>query len=268
MSYAATSAAHSRYVLPSHTLLSGEETQKVTLSASISNDIFHPDMPFGADDTSHVPMPLKALFKQLKSSVTDPDGEVVPLGWQAYARNSVADVMLPKSGTYRISVIQPPLPMTTFTLSNGDDGRVFGDGVLPENISNVVKRNVSARVETYVTHNKVNKTALLSSGSGLELAGDSHPNDLFVNEDNSFQLLFDGKGVENVDISLTKAGTKHRNKRNEAHVITQKDGYFTVLVEEAGFYLLEAEYTLKGDSGSEVDFHHHSLYVTLEVFPE
>lgn len=69
--------AHERFVVPSHTLLSGDDkTQLVTLIASISNAIFHPDSPFGDSNTGANVGNLKNLFSQLKNSVITPDGTV------------------------------------------------------------------------------------------------------------------------------------------------------------------------------------------------
>lgn len=261
-------SAHSRYILPSHTVLSGEEVQSTSLVASISNDIFHPDMPFGDNGKGVVPMPMQAMFKHLKTIVIDPKGEINMMDWQAFARFSVADLKMKESGTYRVSTVQPPISMTTFKQENGNPGRVFGENPLPEGATEVINRSVSSRVETYISKNKPNRMALTIQGTGLELESEGHPNDLFANEEGRFRLLFNGESVGGVKISLTRSGTNHRNQRNETEVVSDEKGYFNLSLSEAGFYLLEAEHTVKGAPQADIDFHHYSLFVTLEFFAE
>jgi len=261
--------AHSRYILPTHTVLSGEGKAAVTFSASISNDIFHHDMPLGADGpTNNMPKPLQEIFKSLQTVVTQPNGQKEAMTWHAFARQSVSDLNLNAPGTYQISINQPKLLVTTFKKENGEPDRVFGSIPLPKNATDIVKREINAKTICYVTLNKPNKTALKPQGKGLELAGDSHPNDLFVNEKSSFRLLLNGKGVKNAALSLTKAGTKHRNQRNKITKETDKNGYFNITFDEPGFYLLEAEQHMKAAPGGAIDIRHHNLYITLEVFPE
>ena len=260
--------AHSRYIIPTHTVLSGEKAQHVTLSASISNDIFHHDMPLGDDGNGAVSGPLKEIFKKLNYMVTEPDGQKKPMTWHAYARHSVADLTMEKSGTYQVSIEQPALRMTTFKKADGKPGRAFGAMQPPKDATDIVKREVSARVVSYVTYNKPNRTALMPTGKGLELSGESHPNDLFVNEEGHFRLLLNGESAGNVQISMTKAGTKHRNQREKRSIVTDTNGYFNLKFSAPGFYLLEAEKDIKADSESTIDYYHHSLFITLEVFPE
>ncbi len=268
MLYTVNSSAHSRYLLPSHTVLSGEETQFVTLSASISNDIFHHDMPLGDDGNGRVVDPLKTMFKQLNYIVTEPDGQTKQMDWYAFARHSVADLELKKSGTYKVVIEQPALLMTTFKEEDGNPGRVFGEMHIPKGATDIVKRQINGKVVSYVTYNKPNKTALTPTGNGLELSGESHPNDLFVNEEGTFRLLLNGQAASDVQIYMTKAGTKHRNQREKLGLITDKNGNFNINLSEPGFYLLEAELEMPAKLGSSIDYFTYSLYVTFEVFPE
>lgn len=266
--YTLNANAHSRYILPSHTVLSGEDTQYVSISASISNDIFHPDMALGDDGNGKVTGPLKEIFKGLNYSVTEPDGQTKQMIWHAFARNSVADLELKKEGTYKVEIEQPTLLMTNFKGANGNPARVFGEAPLPKDATDIVKRQINSRVVTYVTYNKPNKTALAPTGKGLELSCESHPNDIFVNEEGHFRLLLNGHPASNLELSITKSGTKHRNQREKIRIKTDKDGYFEIKFSESGFYLLEAEKEVKAEPGESVNYHSFSLYLTIEVFPE
>jgi hypothetical protein len=263
--------AHARYILPSHTILSGQAPQYVTLSASISNDIFHPDKPLGNNGGGVVNPFLQGIFQFIKPTITLPDGSLSDnILWQAYARQSVADLKLEQSGTYKISFIQSPTPLTTFTNAEGEKSRQFGEQVpMPSGATDIVRHTVHSRVETYITHNAPSEAALKASGQGLEVLPLTHPNDLFVGEPAQFQLLLNGKHLpQGIEVELTREGTRHRNQRGIQHLTTDPQGNVTVDFDQAGFYLLEVEYTEPGLPDSGIKFQHHSLYLTLEVSPE
>lgn len=268
--------AHERYILPSHTMLSGNEAQFVTLTASISNDIFHPDRPYGNHDKRIDVGQLAKLFDALIPTFITPNGETINnVSWQAFKRMSVADVEVEQSGTYRIGLVQPDIAMTTFKKADGTSDRIFGkQPKLPANVTDVVRRTTSARVETFVSVNDFTDTAINTRSSGLELGGETHPNDLFSGEAASFQLFFDGKPIKDINpknkikVHVVKAGTRHRNVREEVNLPVDAQGHFTFTPTAAGFYLLIVEKSQKISQPVDVDVKHHSLYATLEVFPE
>ena len=264
--------AHERFMVPTHTLLSGDKAQSVTVIASISNDIFHPDRPLGDSNTGANVGGLKDLFDMLEHSVITPDGEqTTRTRWQAFARMSVADVAIEQPGTYRIGLVQPDVYMTTYTKADGSFGRVFGkDAKLPDGAKDIVRRTTNSRVETFVTFNQPNEKSQQPTGKGLEIMGvdGSHPNDLFVGEPVNFSLYFNGKPLNlPAKVKVIRGGTRHRNDRNE-QVIETKDGKFSFTPEHAGFYFVTAETKQKQKQPGDVDVKHFSLYLTLEVFPQ
>lgn len=265
------SHAHGRYILPSHTLLSGKEPQYVTLSASISNDVFHPDKPLGNNAGGKVNSFLERIFRQIETTIVMPDGSKSnDIQWRAYARQSLTDIKLEESGTYKIFFRQPTTPLTTFKKPDGEESRILGNSMpLPEGATDIVHHTISSQVETYISHNAPNQNALRSTGKGLELIPYTHPNDLFVKEDTNFQLVLDGNPVpEGTSVNFTKEGTRHRNQRETTKIKTDSKGHFQVNFVQPGFYLLDVEITAPGKPEEKVSFHHHSLYVTLEVYPE
>ena len=273
------SAAHARYILPTHTVLSGDTPREVTLQASISNDVFHPDRPFGdnGEGTARgkVNKMLQGIFSVMQSEVHGPKGESLPaIDWQAYARLSIADLAVSNTGTYRVGVLQPEVLMTTFTNAQGKPGRVFANTPLPEDLvlNSVVRHTTASRIQTFITFNDVSGEGWQPLGNGLELGGETHPNDVFIGESASWQLHLDGQALDSfngepVTLHITPAGTRHRNQRETIEVIADAAGRFEVNFERAGLYLLEAEFTRPGVEGSGVALRHNSLYLTLEVFP-
>lgn len=263
--------AHDRFIVPSHTLLSGEKATSVTLTASISNDIFHPDRPLGDNGRGQVPESLQGYFKRMKTVVVQPDGATdSAFSLQAFQRFSAGDLRLAQDGTYRISLVHESSPMVTFTKADGSFGRAFGkDAAVPAGATNVVRKATASRVETFVTRNAPNTRALQPTGQGLELGGTSHPNDLFVQEPISFQLFLHGKPPgKPVAVTLVRGGTRHRNQRHKIEVETDAEGRFQVVFPEAGFYLLQAEIMVPGSAESGLQEAWDSLFVSLEVFPE
>lgn len=265
------SIAHERFMVPSHTVFSGNKVQYATIISSISNDIFHPDRPLGNNDKGIDAGDLKPLFSLLESNVLLPNGETdSSIQWQAFQRLSVADVPFSQSGTYRVSLVQKEVAMTTFKKANGAPGRVFGPKpVIPEGASNIVRRTTAARVETFITMNEPSLNTFQPIGKGLELTGKTHPNDLFAQEPAHFKLVYNGKAVpKNTQLKVIKAGTRHRNTRNEQIIKVNESGEFTFTPQQAGFYFLTAETALNIEQPANVDVKHDSLYVTLEVFPQ
>jgi len=263
--------SHERFIMPSHTVLSGDKAQSISLISSISNDIFHPDKPLGDNGKGVVPNELQALFKALQPIVITPDGILsTNVSWQAFSRFSVADVNIDKKGTYRIGLIQPKVRMTTYTKLDGNPWRVFGEHAsIPEGATNIVRRTTASRVETFVSYNQPNKKAITATGHGLELGGPTHPNDLFVDENIEFQLFYEGVALkESVQVKLVQAGTRHRDQRDEILVTTDNEGKFNFQFNKSGFYLLSANIDINGLPDSGIDIHHYGLYMTLEVFSQ
>lgn len=272
------SFAHGRYVLPSHTVLSGDGAAQVSLTASISNDVFNADRPLGNNTLEPKGAKsqdfggLKKMFEMLNYQLIDPEGKLHTITWQAYRRFSVADISLPVSGTYRVTTHQPTTYMTLFKYADGSPGRIFGkQAKLPEGASNSVRRTYESRTESFISYNQPNDNAIKPLGKGLELSSDSsHPNDLFVGEVVNFQLYLNGKPLaEKAEITLTKEGTRYRNQRDSKIIHTAAhSGKFQLEFDQPGLYLLEANADIPGLESSVVDIHGYSLYVTLEVFPE
>lgn len=266
-----SSVAHDRFILPSHTVLSSEKTETVSLISSISNDIFHPDMPLGDNGKGTPPPPMIPLFKRLQSSVVTPDGNsIAGPSWQSYSRFSAADQILESNGTYRIRLMQPDTPMVTFKDAEGKPNRIFGPNPqLPSGATEVVKRVIRSSVETFITKGEATTPTTDNSDQQLALGGETHPNDLFSNEPLQLQLFFNGQPLQKaVDVTLVRQNSRHRNQRQERKVTTDSKGNFEITLEDPGFYLLSVELTEKADNNDQLDFYHTSLYVTLEVFPQ
>lgn len=268
--------AHGRWIVPNQFIFSGEEPVFVTVDMSISNEVFHPDYSIGGDRPGAAKSGSDKNKKQdeIKLLVTTPDGkenDSAPL--VDLVRKTSAAVLLEQSGTYRLTIQQPPVYFTWYDLPNGEKSRSFGKPSqarkhLPDGVSNIIGTSLINRVETYITRNKPNTKAITPPDNGLALAFQTHPGELFVGERAQFTLLMDGRPVTSATpVKLTREDTRYRNQRNTIEIKTGKKGAFSVEFPESGIYLLEAEIEQPSkEKGIETDT--FALFVTLEVQPE
>ena len=281
--------AHSRWVVPSHSTLSGDKAEAIAIDFSISNDIFHADLPMGgtpleaiakgknaANKPSSPKGPENPMAKMLNATtlnITAPDGSLhKDLPFVNLARKSASTFMLEQSGTYRIDVVQAPIDVTWFKNEKGEYGRIFGSHEaaaksIPAKATDIEKWRIFNNIQAYVTRNDITQSALKATGHGLELSFGTHPSELFVNEKYQFSLQLNGKALgENIGVKITRHNTRFRNKRNSLEPTTNTKGTFEVIFEKAGLYLIEAELKVPSKDGPVSTM--YSLFVTLEVNPE
>lgn len=270
--------AHARWVVPSHTIVSGDEATTISLDYSISNDIFHPDIALGgvslgSSETASPSTPMQLQLANTQAVLTKPNGKQQTLKSVDLARKSSTYFTAADNGTYRVDIVQSPIEITLFTAKDGSPGRLFGtrDEVaqkLPEGVKKVEGLTYASRVQTFVTRNQVTHKTLRPSGSGLELKHSTHPNELFANEPVRYQLLLDGKMLtpnsDKTRIKITAHGTRYRNQRGDFSPRLHETGEFIVRWPNAGLYLIEVEHDLVGPEGKTI----FALFLTLEVQPE
>ena len=102
-----TAEAHRVWMLPSATVLSGDDVW-ITVDAAVSNDLFYfehfPLRIANIGSASAAPQGVRGRAGQL--SVTAPDGSTVPPSeWQHRALPLDFDVQLKQKGTYKIAVL-------------------------------------------------------------------------------------------------------------------------------------------------------------------
>ena len=138
-------SAHARWLLPSHTSLSGDKAHYVMIDASISNEMFAPDKAFK-------PKEKGAEYDDTLLMALAPNGEKVSETIRAYylKRKSSAAVSLKEEGTYHIAMTQKPMYMTFYKDEEGKRKRVFGkktDAKLPSNAQGVRTTKVISTVD-------------------------------------------------------------------------------------------------------------------------
>jgi hypothetical protein len=267
-SYVPLANAHARWLLPSQTNFSGAAPQWVNIDGSLSEDVFVAERPLGNSmpNANGSTEPAPTLVITLPSGQTDTSTKLLDLG-----RKSVLASQLTTNGTYRFSLLPADSYMGSFTAADGKPQRLRGTlaeiiSKIPADAQNVKVSQTQSRIETYVSLNAPDTTALKSTGQGLELStGSTHPNDLYVDEPSRFAFTVNCKPAPaGVKIKLTPEGTHFRNQRETQLLQTDKTGVVTVKWPKAGRYLLEAEATQAGKEQG-VNEIRSILTLTLEV---
>lgn len=256
--FSSTAFAHKAWLLPSQTVIAGENPV-ITVDAAVSNDLFY---------FNHVPLRTDGLV------ITAPDGSQVQAKNLATGKfRSVFDVELAQQGTYRITSNSGGLTVTW----KGADGKPARlRGAKPKDIATKVPKDASdlqvsesiGRVETFVTNGAPNETALQTTGKGLELVPVTHPNDLFAGEQARFRLLVDGAPASGLDIEIVRGGTRYRNAQEEIKATSGADGEFTVTWPDAGMYWLETTAQDQKTSVPQATQRRLSYVATFEVLPQ
>lgn len=252
----ASADAHRAWLLPSATVLSGDDTW-VSVDAAISNGLFN---------FEHHPLRLDNLV------VTAPDGSAVsPENPSTGKFRSTFDVHLSKPGTYKLAIVSDGV--TASYKEKGERKRWRGK---PENLSKDIPAGAEdlkvtqnlRRLETFVTTGKPNDAALKPTGQGLELIPVTHPNDLVAKSAASFVLHIDGKPAPDLKVAIARGGERYRMNPEEQSVTTDKDGKFSVTWPEPGMYWMEAETSDDKSTFKEAKERRLTYAVTLEVLPE
>ncbi|MBK1832261.1 DUF4198 domain-containing protein [Verrucomicrobiaceae bacterium R5-34] len=250
--------SHRAWLLPSTTVLSGENTW-VTFDAAVSNNLFFANHR-GVDPES--------------VQVIGPDGKAASIqnASQGHFR-STFDLELSQEGTYQIFSGRDGL---SAMWKEGDERKRWrgtAEELAKEGLAKKegvrLSENVS-RVVTFVTSGKPNKEALKPTGKGLEIVfTHNHPNDLFAGEEATFTLHLNGKPAAATEVTLVKGNDRFRNDAGEVKVTTNEKGEFSITWKEAGRYWINASVSADGGEIDGVPLSKRSSYTaTLEVLPE
>ena len=248
--------AHKAWVLPSQTVLSGNDPW-ITVDAAVSNDLFY---------FNHVPLRLDSLV------IVAPDGgKLDAQNGHTGKYRSVFDLQLTQTGTYRIAAVNSGLFANWE--ENGQPKRWRGNAdtfktEVPKDAKNLQVTQSAGRIETFVTNGSPNTDALKATNAGLEMIPVTHPNDLFAGEEATFQLLIDGKPAADLKIEIVNGGTRYRDAQNEIHATSGADGKFSVTWPSAGMYWLETSLQDDKATTAPAKGRRASYVATLEVLPQ
>lgn len=225
---AAPAQAHRQWMLPSSTVLSGDDVW-VTVDAAVSNDLFY---------FEHQPLRLDAV------KAWAPDGSEAPIENKATGRyRSTFDVHLTQKGTWRIASVADML-MGSYDLDGRTERLPRGTTAanlaerLPAGATNVRTAEANNRNEIFVTVGEPTTTLFAPTGKGIELVPVTHPNDLFAGETATFQFLLDGKPAAGLPVTVIPGGIRYRDQLGQMDLKTGADGKVAISWPEPGMYWL------------------------------
>lgn len=267
-----TAQAHRAWMLPSATVLSGDE-QWITVDAAVSNDLFY---------FEHFPLRIANLGgpaadlpgvrgRAAELTITAPDGSKVPHQNGSMGRyRTTFDVQIKQKGTYKLAVTN-----TGVFASYKENGQTKRWSGAPEAFSKEVPQNAEdlrstfnqSRMEVFVTSGKPTTETLKITGQGLELAPVTHPNDLVSGSAAVFQLMLDGKLAPGVKVSVVPGGNRYRDKLGDVTLTTDSEGKLTIKWPEPGMYWMEAVVRDDKTPVRELKQRRAAYVATLEVLP-
>ncbi len=225
---AAPAQAHRQWMLPSSTVLSGDDVW-VTVDAAVSNDLFY---------FEHQPLRLDAV------KAWAPDGSEASIENKATGRyRSTFDVHLTQKGTWRIASVADML-MGSYDLDGKTERLPRGTTAanlaerLPAGATNVQTAEANNRNEIFVTVGEPTTTLFTPTGKGIELVPVTHPNDLFAGETATFQFLLDGKPAAGLPVTVIPGGIRYRDQLGQIDLKTGADGTVAIDWPEPGMYWL------------------------------
>ncbi|MCQ4347680.1 DUF4198 domain-containing protein [Pseudomonas stutzeri] len=276
--------AHRAWMLPSATVLSGEDPW-ITVDAAVSNDLFYfehfplqlegigqplqlaPRAPQAGADGKPAQPPMRRPANKLL--VLAPDGSEVKAENGSVGRyRSTFDVHLTQKGTYKLAVASSGL-MATW--QEGEERRRWMGKAeelakaVPANAAELRVIQTSNRMETFVTAGKPSDRVLTPTNQGLELLPVTHPNDLFAGETAEFAFLLDGKPAKGVEVRVVPGGNRYRDATGDFSVKTDAAGKVAITWPTPGMYWLEAELSSQEGVAKPASERRATYSATLEV---
>ncbi|MBN8528632.1 MAG: DUF4198 domain-containing protein [Caulobacterales bacterium] len=243
---AGSALAHSPYLKPNVFDASGRD--HVTVEAAFTDDVFAADVAMRSD-----------VFH-----IVGPNGDT-PISNVVYLRDmAVFEAETPVDGTYRLSSGPRIGRNARMYRSASGDWKMVGEevGVPPVEAPRVDVQNITV-AEAYVTRGAPDRAALSPTGRGLELAPLTHPNAIVAGEDARFRLLFDGRPLSGVAITVYREAGRYGGRSVAAELITDPDGGFTVNAPDPGAYMTLARYRTEAPAGSNPPYRSYTHTLTF-----
>lgn len=250
--------AHDCWILPNEFNASAKGSKGVWITSDVTagNQVFVFDKPFGSEDIE----------------IITPEGKKdYPSSSYRGGRKSVFDYQLLQSGTYRFQKEVSAKYYSQYKVKGSDKpvrsrtDKLTTKAMMPNGAYDLQGTLYFSRVETYVTLNKPNETAFKPTGQYLELLPVTHPADIIENNEATFQFLFKGKAIKNVEISVVREGTLYRNQIEAIEVKSDNQGLIQFTPPKAGRYLLHATYKKELKNNALANKMVNAIFLTFEA---
>jgi len=246
--------AHTPYLLP-NIFTTSERTAVISADASLTDQMFIPDVPWGRHPVSF----------------TAPDGKVVPIpaaDIHQLATRTVIEHKLGKArGTYRITAgPRTGTPFRTWEI-DGKTERVR-DPKVPMPAGAVLKSHSQSisLSEAYVTvGDKPDSGALKARGKGLEIVPSSHPGELFAGDTFAFAVHYDGKPLAGHAVNVVYSNMDFSGSSTRAELKTDAQGRIQHPLAQPGLYIAQVSYSTNTPLSAEKPTLRYSNTLTFHV---
>ena len=224
LTWPAAAAAHSPYLLPNAFDLTKRD--HVTVTASFTEVFFEPDI----------------VMKSDSYAVIGPDGARTAVTPAYLSDLAVFETKTTQPGTYRITTGPRVGRVAKAYFANGEWTFLEEpNSPVPAGATAVDMQSLTT-ADVYVSRGSPTDKALAPSGKGLEFKPITHPDAVFIGQDATFQVLFDGKPVAKLPVEVNAGDGRYGDKKKPADLVTDADGRFTLKPAKPGLYHVMSRY--------------------------
>ncbi len=244
---AGMASAHMPYVLPTHFDLG--KADHVTVESSFTEEAFVPDV----------------AMKDAAFHLIGPDGATLSTGTVTYLRDlSIFEADTKADGTYRITTGQRAGRKGKM-VRDGDAWVMGGEGAAPKPGAEEVAVQSMTLADAYVTRGAPTTAALKPGGEALEVQPITHPNGITAGSNAIFQLLYNGKPLAGVDVTLFRAAGVYDGRKVAAQTKSDAAGRFTLHPDDAGAYLLLVRHRAQSPAGAETPWRSYTYTLAFDA---
>lgn len=246
--------AHMPYVLPTQFDLN--KADHVTVESSFAEEAFVPEV----------------AMRDAAFHLIGPDGARLPTGPVTYLRDlSIFEADTKGDGTYRISTGQRAGRKGKM-VRQGDIWVMGGEAPAPQagpakpaSTPETVEVQSMTLADAYVTRGAPTTAALTPRGEALEVQPVTHPNGITAGSDAAFVLLFNGKPLAGVDVTLFRAAGVYDGRKVAGQVKSDAAGRFILKPGDAGTYLLLVRHRAQSPTGAQTPWRSYSYTLAFDA---
>ena len=244
-----TASAHTSFLLPS--IFTTAKGNFVTLQASFSEDFPTPEIAVDSKDY-HVVLP---------DGSRDEFQSITP-----FRQLVVLESPLSEEGTYRFTTGARLGRSSKVALVDGEWKPLFEPGAeVPENATKVKTSQTETVADVYVTKGPSTRAAVDVTIGRLAIRPVTHPNEIYLDEGLSLDVMFDGAPLGEQTVTLSRNGGDYEAPKFHQELTTDTEGHLDLSFDKPGIYLLMTRHRANAPEGAETDERSYTTSLTFEV---
>lgn len=253
------STAHDIYIWPSFFTVNTDKPIHVPVDITASHTVFRPDFAMPSSGVKAYGVDGKQVRR-------------VGAYFQGMRRSSF-DFAIEAEGTYALVYERGPSYRSRYTIGKREtEKRLRGNKSeareqMPKNGKNLETTKYFTVAMSYITNKAPTDAVLQPKNKGFEVVPVTHPADYVTGEDIQMKLLFEGKPVSDLDITIEKEGPQHQEEPLVLELKSDSKGMVEFSLEEGGRFMLKVYHKKKSDD-VEADYDITRVYYAFEVIYE